>query len=417
VTTDNALPLELGGMPVHRRLTDALPALVTTVVERLMQEVPPYRTSPGEQLHGEVLDLVHQTIRTFVSVLRAGREPEADDLVALRRSATLRAEAGLPADAVTSVHHVGAQACLDFVARDADPSDLHDVFALYRIVLAYMRHTCAAVAAGYADAYRVLSAEEHDLRRSLLSALLDSTPVDPVVGRIGMRLPSHYQVVSLALGAHPDESDAGVDTDVAARRKLRRLRAVLDVCRQGPVLSMLTVDGGLVLIPRDGSGGSGAWLDALVDNWMRAAGADVVAATVLTEPDGVPAAVRLAHELRHVAVTAVRPPGVYRLDDLLLEYQFSRPTPAREQLAQLLAPVAERPDLLGTLRAYLDGGLNRRRTATAMGVHPNTVDYRLRRLAVLTGLDATRPEHLLIARAALTARDATTSCAPGRGDR
>lgn len=39
-------------------------------------------------------------------------------------------------------------------------------------------------------------------------------------------------------------------------------------------------------------------------------------------------------------------------------------------------------------------------------LHPNTVDYRLRRIAVRTGLDPTRPADLPRITAALAARDA-----------
>jgi hypothetical protein len=109
VTTDNAVPLVLGGVAVHDRLAHDLPALASTVVERLRHEVPVYRTLPAEQLTGDVLELVKQTIRTFVAALRAGRLPEPDDLVALRRSAAVRAEDGVPVDAVIGAHHVGAQ--------------------------------------------------------------------------------------------------------------------------------------------------------------------------------------------------------------------------------------------------------------------------------------------------------------------
>ena len=63
-------------------------------------------------------------------------------------------------------------------------------------------------------------------------------------------------------------------------------------------------------------------------------------------------------------------------------------------------------ELLTTLRAHLDGGLNRRHTARTLHLHPNTVDYRLRRIARLTGLDPTRPADLLRITAAVAARDA-----------
>ncbi len=53
-------------------------------------------------------------------------------------------------------------------------------------------------------------------------------------------------------------------------------------------------------------------------------------------------------------------------------------------MARLLAPG---PDLLLTLDAYYHCDMNRALTASTLNVHPRTLDYRLRRVRDLTGLD------------------------------
>jgi DNA-binding PucR family transcriptional regulator len=62
-----------------------------------------------------------------------------------------------------------------------------------------------------------------------------------------------------------------------------------------------------------------------------------------------------------------------------------------------------RPELLQTLRTYLETGRDRRRTAQLLHLHPNSVDNRLRRCADLSGLDATDAEEAIVVRAALLA--------------
>ena len=84
--------------------------------------------------------------------------------------------------------------------------------------------------------------------------------------------------------------------------------------------------------------------------------------------------------------------------------RLSRPSEALTGLAGLLDPLLGNPDLLRTLKAYLDTGLDRRRTAELLHVHPNTVDYRLRRAVALTGLDPVDPDQLQRIGAALAAR-------------
>ncbi|MDG4668457.1 GAF domain-containing protein [Mycobacterium sp. 236(2023)] len=59
-------------------------------------------------------------------------------------------------------------------------------------------------------------------------------------------------------------------------------------------------------------------------------------------------------------------------------------------------------ELLHTARVYLDHGMDRRATAEALHLHPNTVAQRIRRLEELTGLDLSRPADLLQFTAALT---------------
>lgn len=404
-------PVAYGGTPLHLRLSTSLPELTAFVISRLVGQIPAYGSLPAEELAGDVARIIEQTVRGFIEVLRTGALPESAELAEIRESAARRAEEGLPIDVVIGAYHTGAQACFDFVQPAVEPTDLQDVFESHRLLLAYMRATTSAVTAGYLTERQSMFGEEHAAQQTFLATLLDGGAAEEVAGRAGIRLPASYLVMSLAIGKHPDESTDGVDPAVAARRKLRRLRVELDRQSREQVLSMLSIDGGLVLIPYHVTASALStpdwlWLGSVAAALAKAAGADVVAGVVATDPQDVPAAVRLAGELREVAVVYDKPPGIYRLADLLLEYQLTRPSAARDHLAALLAPAADKPDLLPTLRVFLASGLNRRQTATQLRVHPNTVDYRLRKIATLTGLQVSRHENLLAIRAALSALDA-----------
>jgi hypothetical protein len=52
-----------------------------------------------------------------------------------------------------------------------------------------------------------------------------------------------------------------------------------------------------------------------------------------------------------------------------------------------LSPLLEKPHLVDTLRAYISAEMSLQRTAELLVVHPNTVAYRLRQIAALTGRD------------------------------
>ena len=91
-------------------------------------------------------------------------------------------------------------------------------------------------------------------------------------------------------------------------------------------------------------------------------------------------------------------------DDLLPERALAGDPLARTSLVNRIhAPLREHssPELLLTVRAYLDNGRSLEGTARELFVHPNTVRYRLKRITELLGWDATNPRDAFVLHAAL----------------
>ena len=97
-------------------------------------------------------------------------------------------------------------------------------------------------------------------------------------------------------------------------------------------------------------------------------------------------------------------PRTVTSDDLLPERALSGDGHARRQLVQeIYLPLAGAGSAaLDTVSAFLDHGGSIEGTARAMFVHGNTVRYRLRRAAEITGLSPTDPRHAYTFRVALT---------------
>ncbi|MGZ5418587.1 MAG: PucR family transcriptional regulator [Nocardioides sp.] len=91
-------------------------------------------------------------------------------------------------------------------------------------------------------------------------------------------------------------------------------------------------------------------------------------------------------------------------DDLLPERALSGDGHARRQLVQeVFVPLLEAGDpTLDTVSAYLDHGGSIEATARSMFVHANTVRYRLKRAAEVTGLAVSDPRQAYTYRVALT---------------
>lgn len=89
---------------------------------------------------------------------------------------------------------------------------------------------------------------------------------------------------------------------------------------------------------------------------------------------------------------------VVRADDLLPERALAGDSIARSLLLnEVYYPLARKaPDLLATLKQYLDSGRSLETTARQLFVHANTVRYRLKRIAELIKLDATDPRSAFV---------------------
>jgi hypothetical protein len=401
-------PLSIAGRPVASRLRARVPALTGRVVARLLADLPVYAELPREEISGDIADIVQHNLRLFADLVECRRPATDAELAQQRDSAAQRAEEGVPLDAILTAYQVGTAMCLQEVVDGAQPGDLAAVLEIVDHVMVVQQQLTSAVSGAYLDARRILDSQEHGGQHALMTALLTGEPLDRFAHRTGPRPADRYLTMTLVLGPHPDERSqpTGPGAGVAARRKIRRVRTTLDHFAGTPVLTALDACGGTVLLPvaeeLPWQGARG--LRALVDEAARAAGVPITAAAEIAEPAAVPAAVARTTEIVGLVTRTGRPPGLYRLSDVLLEYQLSRPSAALRGLAQLLTPLESKPELLHTLETYLALGLDRRNTATALHVHPNTVDYRIRRIHSLTGLSPARPADLQLISAALVAR-------------
>jgi hypothetical protein len=393
--------------PLYARVERELSRLAREIVATLVEEIPVYRLLPREQLDGEVARITEDNLRIFFRGLREGRPPLDEELAAFRASAVRRAEERVPLDAVLTAYHVGARLGWRALVDEAKPEDTDALLSAADGVLRYIQAVTAAVSSAYLEEQQAISGEERDARRALAGALLSGEPTELLASRLGVRVAPAYVALAIDIGAHADEQDIGVAAAVAARRKLRRVQERLDAISSDPVLGLLDATGGTVLLPTAPERVA-ALLDnlpAVIDDIAKAAGAPVIAgAAGCTSTDDLARAARQAHDVLALARRLDRAPGVYLLSDVLLEYQLTRDSDARPVLAGLLDPLDANPDLILTLEAYVAHELDRRATAGALHVHPNTLDYRLRRVARLTGLDPARPTGLQLLAASLTAR-------------
>jgi hypothetical protein len=140
---------------------------------------------------------------------------------------------------------------------------------------------------------------------------------------------------------------------------------------------------------------------ALTENMPEGTAVGAVAAA---DRAGVPDAAAQARLIVHAVRSLGYAGGVYQMDDVPVEVSLMRSPDLARLLAGRLVPLhASGAPLLETLRVYLETSQDRRQAASALHIHSNTLDYRLRRIRELTGLSPTVPRDIQILGTALMA--------------
>ncbi|WP_369146871.1 PucR family transcriptional regulator [Streptomyces sp. R44] len=360
--------------------------------------LPGYDRLPDEVKDVEIAATVRHGVRLF---LRSALDPgtrEPGDMRLFRERAAQRAEEGMPLHLLLRSHSLGAHMLWRALREAALPGDEAALVELADLLFASQPGIVGAVAETYLDERSALETERRAQRRSLLRGLLDGTLPPARLGAAPFGLDGPCLVLAVGAVDPPEEGE------VAARRRLRRVQTALDHSFgvEVPALIDTGTEPGRALVP-----GAAEPPADLAERLSRAAGTTLrVAVVPAGGPEEVPEAARTAGEVLRVAAGCGLPPGLHRLDDVLLEYHLSRPGESGRRIAALLDPVADRPELLETLRVHLAHGQDRRATAAALGLHPNTVDNRLARTAERTGIDLATPRGTATALAALLLREA-----------
>jgi hypothetical protein len=407
---EGAFPLPLS--PQARALAARCEGQVNELARRITREdfavFPGYEVLPEDMKHTEMAATVRYGLRLFFTVVREDRVGRGEEFRLFQERAAQRAEEGWPLHLLLRTHMISRHALFRTLRAAAEPGEEAALAELADLLLGSSAEVIGAVAESYQVEQSALLAERREQRRTLARALLAGFPVLP--GRLEEAGLQHGALV-LAFGvAAPRTHSPEQPPSVALGRRLRRVQAVLERTFEAEVLVVAEAEGGYALVPAEALGPRGAEParvpDTLAARLGRTCEADVwLAVAAASDGPRIAAAGRTAGEVLRLTRALGRRPGVYRLDDVLLEYHLSRADEASAPLAALLDPLADRPELLATLRAYLDHQQDRRATARELGLHPNTVDNRLTRAGELIGIDVTAPRGYALALTALTLRD------------
>ncbi|MEU4412545.1 MULTISPECIES: PucR family transcriptional regulator [Nocardia] len=387
------------GRPVSTPLKDVR-TVSRQMVGHFIENVVPCATLPGEALDGDITTITKVCLELTRSILD-GRDPQGrTDRV--QAAAADWAREGIPIGTVNHAIHEGFKLGFDLLLANVNTLDSDTVAGVARRLMDAVDMITTAVTVAYFRELRSVVNEHHTAVHTLTSALLGGQNVATMARECGIEVSDQYHVLGIILLPHAEESTSSLDAKVVARRKLRRVQAKLADRCGGKALSLLSVDGGTLLLPATDY--TDTELDDLIASLSIAAQAPVRAVATVAARTEIPRAAEQVHELLDIVHVTGADNKVYRPHELAFEYQLTRPGPARDALASAVDSLEENPELLHTLEVHISTNLQRSRTARELFVHTNTVDYRMKRIAQITGFDPGDLTGLCYLRSALLIR-------------
>ena len=372
----NVVPLSGEPRPVQvvaQRVLDDLDGVVTRMGEAYREGVPEYAALAARVMATEVLPVSRRLVEAFFWPILAGREPDIGVVTELTDMGRRRLEMGVPLEPMLHVYRLAGRVVWDAVVAATGPDEQGALAELGAKWMDFVDRAASIAAAAYLaashDHLRRLDARRRELLEALLAAA-DAAEVTATGIRFATVL-AHAYVPTLLVG------------DGAAGRIDVLAEDAPDGTIAGPRGS-----GVLLLIPAPVGRGEMERLG------RRAAGALITF--------GRPAAPgpELAREVASVEslMLAARAAGVstgrFGPEDLLLEQLLAGAPAATASLRARVLGALEGRDhgglITSTLRAFLATG-SVPEAARRESVHANTVSYRLRRVAELTGLDPRIP--------------------------
>ena len=358
----------------------SLGELTSRIVGQIWGRLPGYEDA---RMRREDLELVvRPNLEVVVASLTEGRRPREGELRWAVHLGSQRALQGVPIESMVHAWRTAERVMLDALlgsATSLGADGLRRVTGMLALVFDEM--TRASVAA-YRRAQEEITVRFERVAADLVARLAVAERVDPEEVAASARLVEvdpDRPYLAVALGSGEPAAPAALE------RAHRHALASVAALAPGRILSGTHQGRPLLLVPVTDEHRLGSTLERALRR--PEAGAPVIAG--LGEPQPRLASIGASCAQAMAALEAGLHAGlgpVVRYADVIPEVLLLHNRAAAARLVSAcLGPLLAQPRLVSTLRTYLASGLSVRRTAGALGVHPNTVAYRLERLRELLG--------------------------------
>jgi DNA-binding PucR family transcriptional regulator len=365
-------------------LLSDLSALVDAAIEAMRAEIPAY-AAQGDGFFADVREQVAAHYRTKLTAFLEEREVTLDEVGFIRGAAMRRARAGLALEHYINAFRVGEKVLWDaIVARAGEHPFGHEAaLTLAAPLMRYVDFVTTHAAHAYVEFQQFALADADRERRDLLDVLLAGDfPADGPLRALAEQCGIGADVTTAVVVATA-RGGGGSDPPHAARAALAAAGSpdvkTLVVARRSEIVAIWTFGA------RVDIGVACDHLDRTFEHLRRegielAIGVSALAHRVRDLP-------RAYHEAREAVDRVRETGGVAALPRLSpFDYLLMR---SNETARRLLDPELRRfleddrsrgGVLCQTIHAFAEADLRLRETAERLHVHPNTAQYRLRRI-------------------------------------
>lgn len=386
---------------VARQMGDRAPHLAEEIV-REVWEIPGYG---DERLsRRELASVLEGTVQGVADSLRDMGEADSATQQSAQHIGEVRALQGVPVDAMIQSWMTVQRVVIDHLVAQADHLTHEDL----RRGVVWVGRIFAALTRASVDTYRrtqdEVTAHYDRLTGDLVARLAGARPTDAedITERARvLGVDPSVEHVALTFSLHEESTDSVPQRYVPLQRHiLARLapmtagRVLIGQIDQVPLL-VLPLRAPLAALCED--------LSSALEDLDSPSRALVGLSTQAARLPDMSASCRQAKEALDVGRLLGMRDCVVRFDAVLPEILLLRSPDVLEHYAKLLEPLSDRPELLQTLRTYLESGQSAREAARRLFVHVNTIPYRLKTIMALIDQDVATPANQLTLELALRA--------------
>ncbi|GAB3740615.1 helix-turn-helix domain-containing protein [Amycolatopsis oliviviridis] len=352
-----------------RQLRSRAEANAKRYVDLCLEELPECAAAARDsRKHQEMLDFAVFTRTRTVELGAEGGPLTADDLAVVESMGLRRGEDGMSFETVRRLLTLHTTATLREIGEASGPRDMDAGMRLLGWLSPQMAVAQRVYTLGYTTGVRRHLPILARVRR-FAELALEADPDAPVCAdSCGIRLPDRYLVIVVRPSAPP-----------VAPSDL--VHAAWD--RHGIPATWREPDEFVALVPA----GEREVAGALIREVAEIAGQPCSVGVATGPPGTLDEAFALAVRISRVTPAERSPSHLHTVGDVFLELGAAELPEIGSWLHDLARLLDGGPDLVSTLDAYYRYDLSRPRAAASLHIHARTLDFRLRRIRELTGID------------------------------